>query len=157
MLSHTMTQSDPHAPRGTNPPQNVVCDCPQPTYVPLQCYQPTAGYRQPGFPHAGPGFAPGPCPHMHYPQMLHPQATYYQAPFHQGPTRTEFRGDPTGEWLIYNSFVFGNTWWLSYSRSTIIIIIIVESLMLSIRLPLLGIWCSSGNQTHDPLLSRQAC
>ncbi|XP_016896844.1 protein lifeguard 1-like isoform X1 [Cynoglossus semilaevis] len=96
MLSHTMTQSDPHAPRGTNPPQNVVCDCPQPTYVPLQCYQPTAGYRQPGFPHAGPGFAPGPCPHMHYPQMLHPQATYYQAPFHQGPTRTEFRGDPTG-------------------------------------------------------------
>ncbi len=92
----------------TNPLHNNVYGPPQPGFgvpppnysqAPGGPYPPAAGYGQPGFPQAGPGFAPGPYPQMPYPQMPYPQGPYPQGPYQQGLAQPGFPSDPTGEWL----------------------------------------------------------
>ncbi|XP_040909827.1 glutamate receptor, ionotropic, N-methyl D-aspartate-associated protein 1a (glutamate binding) isoform X1 [Toxotes jaculatrix] len=87
----------------TNPLHNNVYGPPQPGFgmpppnysqAPGGPYPPAAGYGQPGFPQAGPGFAPGPYPQMPYPQMPYPQGPYPQGPYQQGPPQPGFPGDP---------------------------------------------------------------
>lgn len=94
----------------TNPLHNNVYGPPQPGFgmpppnysqAPGGPYPPAAGYGQPGFPQAGPGFAPGPYPQMPYPQMPYPQGPYPQGPYQQGPGQPGFPGDPTGECLKF--------------------------------------------------------
>lgn len=89
----------------TNPLHNNVYGPPQPGFgvpppnysqAPGGPYPPAAGYGQPGFPQAGPGFAPGPYPQMPYPQMPYPQGPYPQGPYQQ----PGFAGDPMGECYI---------------------------------------------------------
>lgn len=99
----------------TNPLHNNVYGPPQPGFgmpppnysqAPGGPYPPAAGYGQPGFPQAGPGFAPGPYPQMPYPQMPYPQGPYPQGPYQQGPGQPGFPGDPTGECLkIFMAFM----------------------------------------------------
>lgn len=92
----------------TNPLHNNVYGPPQPGFgvpppnysqAPGGPYPPAAGYGQPGFPQAGPGFGPGPYPQMPYPQMPYPQGPYPQGPYQQGHAQPGFPGDPIGEWL----------------------------------------------------------
>ncbi|XP_004074269.1 protein lifeguard 1 [Oryzias latipes] len=54
-------------------------------------YPPAGSYGQPGFPQAGPGFAPGPYPPMGFPQMPYPQG-----PYQQGFGQPGFPVDPMG-------------------------------------------------------------
>ncbi|KAG7500153.1 hypothetical protein JOB18_010511 [Solea senegalensis] len=67
-------------------------------WIPCQApgYPPAAGYGQPGFTQAGPGFVPGPYPQMPYPQMPYPQGPYPQGPYQEGHTQPGFPGDPSG-------------------------------------------------------------
>lgn len=90
----------------TNPLHNNVYGPPQPGFgVPPPNYSqatggpypPAAGYSQPGFPPAGPGFAPGPYPQMPFPQMPYPQGPYPQGPYQHGPGQPGFSDDPSGE------------------------------------------------------------
>lgn len=90
----------------TNPLHNSVYGPPQPGFAmpppnysqgPGGPYSPTSGYGQPGFPPAGPGFAPGPYPQMPYPQMPYPQGPYPQGPYQHGAAQPGFPSDPMGE------------------------------------------------------------
>lgn len=88
----------------SNPLHNNIYGPPQPAFgmpppnysqAPGGPYPPAAGYGQPGFPQAGPGFVPGPYPQMPYPQGPYPQGPYPQGPYQQGPPQPGFPGDPT--------------------------------------------------------------
>ncbi|XP_068603117.1 glutamate receptor, ionotropic, N-methyl D-aspartate-associated protein 1a (glutamate binding) [Brachionichthys hirsutus] len=89
----------------TNPLHNSMYGPPQPGFsvpppnysqAPGGPYPPAAGYGQPGFTQAGPGFVPGPYPQMPFPQMPHSQGPYPQSPYQQGPVQPGFPADPIG-------------------------------------------------------------
>lgn len=90
----------------TNPLHNSMYGPPQPAFgvpppnysqVPNQPpYPQPAGYGQPGFPQAGPGFAPMPYPQAPFPQGPYPQGgAYPQGPYQPQP-QPGFASDPNG-------------------------------------------------------------
>lgn len=123
----------------TNPLHNNVYGPPQPGFSapPPNYSQATggqyppaaaAGYGQPGFPPAGPGFAPGPYPQMPYPQMPYPQGPYPQGPYQHGQGQPGFSDEPSGEWTnvqglhpLFRFFGHHNIffWWQNCAKTLI--------------------------------------